>query len=751
MKPAAPAGKSADWWQKEVVDAFKSWDKYRERANKVIRRYRDEREEAAAQSKKFNILYANTETLRPAVYSKTPVPDIRRRFNDKDPIGRVAADVLQRSVSFSIDAYDCDAVLSAVNDDYTLPGFGVARIKYIPRMAGDGDQEKLVYQEVQSEYCAWDKFAMSKVATWNRVWWVAFAEDLSKEEVTEKFGKGIADLVEYDRGENGQTVTEATADDCKFCRVWEVWNKRRRERFYVAEGNNVFLRKPEPDPFGLEGFFPCPEPIWAVRTNNTLVPIPEYIQYQDQALELDDLTNRIDVLTSALRRRGVYNAENQDVLQDLVNASDNTFKPVNNWADLMAKGGLERIIAELPIEGIAKIVLSLYQARDQVKQTIYEITGLADIIRGASNAAETATAQQIKGQYAGMRLGRRKGTLAKFARDLIRLKAELIAEKFRPEEFAEMTGLKLFMTVQEKQAAQQAMANPQLQGQIPPEVAEMVKQPTWEEVIRILRSDKLRSFRIDIETDSTIQPDADIAKQRAVETVTAITGYFQQVAPAVQSGAMSIDAAKDLLMVALRTFPNSEKFESVLDQMGEQAGESPQMKQAQAAMQQQQQELAQRESQVKEQETAAALAAKDTENVKLKAQSDLEKRAADVKRGEDMLALKQEMDAKVKAMEAEIERIREQAEKDVEQAVMQARQLTEKHVGAARGELETLQKKGVVIPKKPRRLKVIDNPDGSMEIQELLDEMGTLGGRASVREGAGGEMEMSELSQGGEA
>ena len=156
-------GKSADWWLQEIARSQKSWSTYRERARKVIERFRDERD-SAMQGKRFNMLYSNTETLRAAIYSRVPNPDVRRRFLDRDPVGRVAAEVLQRSLAYATDAYDCDAVLSACNEDFVLPGFAVAWVRYRPYFATQDGIETLAYQEVADEYVSWDAFTMSRTS-----------------------------------------------------------------------------------------------------------------------------------------------------------------------------------------------------------------------------------------------------------------------------------------------------------------------------------------------------------------------------------------------------------------------------------------------------------------------------------------------------------------------------------------------------------------------------------------------------------
>ena len=64
---------------------------------------------------------------------------------------------------------------------------------------------------------------------------------------------------------------------------------------------------------------------------------------------------------------------------------------------LCRKNGLKGAIDIVDLTPIANAPNQSYQAMAQVKQQIYDITGISDIIRGQTNASETATAQQLKG------------------------------------------------------------------------------------------------------------------------------------------------------------------------------------------------------------------------------------------------------------------------------------------------------------------------------------------------------------------
>lgn len=112
-------------------------------------------------------------------------------------------------------------------------------------------------------------------------------------------------------------------------------------------------------PYKLRDFFPCPEPIYAVKTTGSLEPIPEYTLYQDQADELDAITTRLYRLVDALRRRGIYDASAEDdgkTLGQLAYAGDNEFLPYKGFAALMEKGGLAGVFQSENLEPIIKVV-----------------------------------------------------------------------------------------------------------------------------------------------------------------------------------------------------------------------------------------------------------------------------------------------------------------------------------------------------------------------------------------------------------
>ena len=117
-----------------------------------------------------------------------------------------------------------------------------------------------------------------------------------------------------------------------------------------------------------------------------------------------------------------------------------------------------------PVEKLIVVLRELYEAREQAKRVIYEITGISDIIRGSTVASETATAQQIKSQWGTLRLKRLQKEVQRYARDLLRMMLEIASKKFSEATFAQMTGLP-FVTSEGRARAQSIVMAAQFSGQ----------------------------------------------------------------------------------------------------------------------------------------------------------------------------------------------------------------------------------------------------------------------------------------------
>ena len=98
---------TVNYWIEQITQYESTFKKWMSRVEKIEKRYRDEQSQVARPNAtaKFNILWSNVQTIVPAVFSRLPKPDVSRRFKDNDPVGRVAAEILERALDFEIEHY----------------------------------------------------------------------------------------------------------------------------------------------------------------------------------------------------------------------------------------------------------------------------------------------------------------------------------------------------------------------------------------------------------------------------------------------------------------------------------------------------------------------------------------------------------------------------------------------------------------------------------------------------------------------
>jgi hypothetical protein len=556
-----------DYWIKELDAEAKAHKDFRKEGDRVYERYRNEKEKKGA----FNILWSNTRVQHSAVLSSRPKPDVTRRYKDPDQLSRDIAEITERALSYSVDVYDFDSNSNLAVDDFLLPGMGQVRIRYTPYF-GPGEPprvpvapqpdgtfqhegqevtpqidelgqpfilgeppEVVVYEEVSCEVVPWKRFRWQPANTWENVNWCAIEHYLKKEELKAQFGEEKADLCPLGYSEEG-TKGDDQQDGKNRAKVYEIFDKRKREVIFICEGFNQPLGK-ESDPLQLQGFYPFPKPMMTNVLADKCIPKADFLFYEEQADELDRVSIRIRELTKQLKWNGLYDGAFKQ-LADLDKAGDGDFLPVDDWSSRFMGGSvpsLESAIIFRPIDKLISVISGLYQEREQIKQTIYEITGISDIIRGSTDSSETLGAQQLKQQNASLGLTPKENEVSRFYRDVYRLKAEVIVEQFQPQTLTLMTGI-----------------------QVTPEM------------LAIMKNDLLRSYKIDIETDSTVAADQAEEQSNAVELMSAITSFTQQALPLIQAG-VPVEIIKELLLFVVRRFKNGDQLEQVLEKLGDSA------------------------------------------------------------------------------------------------------------------------------------------------------------------------------------
>src|SRR4030095_2756863 len=97
------------------------------------------------------------------------------------------------------------------------------------------------------------------------------------------------------------------------------------------------------------------------------------------------------------------------------------------------------VIVWLPIDMIAQVITGLVTLRKQVIEDIYQIMGLSDIMRGATDPKETLGAKQLKTEDGSSRVRDKQYELIRVARDLVQITCEIICDKFDDETIIEMS------------------------------------------------------------------------------------------------------------------------------------------------------------------------------------------------------------------------------------------------------------------------------------------------------------------------
>lgn len=533
-------------WHLEIKLAKKARAKWWKRSKKIIARYRNEtpgdREEKEGAAR-FNVLWSNVQTLLPAVYAKKPEPWVERRYRDSDPIGRAASTILERCVRVIIEK-DYHAAMRQAALDYLLPGQGVVWLRYDP--AYDGEEGAVASERVCTDHVDYEDFLANPARTCAELRWVARRSFLTRADMEKRFGE-IAKSVPLDyKPKDLPDDDKGGAQDRMFKRatVWEIWNKDDKKVYFVSEHFGQPLEVAD-DPLKLDNFWPMPDPLLATTANDSIVPVPDYAQYFDQADELDRITGRIYALTKALKAAGVYDSSVPALQRLLEEGHDNTLIPVPNWSEFTQKGGMAKAIDLLPIKDIAEVLIRLYESRQQIKNDLYEITGIADIVRGQSQGpAKTATEQRIKGQFASLRLQDRQQAVQRFCRDAIAIIAEIVAEHFSPETLFLMSGYG---------ETEEFRSNPD-QG-----------RATFQKAAELLKHEKLRGFRVEIETDSTVEADAQAEKQARIEFIGAVAQFMPQAIEGATQHPMLAPLFGKMLLFGVRAFKVGRDLESAME------------------------------------------------------------------------------------------------------------------------------------------------------------------------------------------
>lgn len=629
----------------EVEGSKKREQRWRETATKIVQIYECEDGEKFP----FNILYANTELLQPSIYSQLPVPIVKRRFNDEDALGKAAAEVAERLISYTVNNTDpkynpVDELIKSAVLDALVPGRGVTKVKYDAEIV-DGN---VAYESICCEEVPWDRFTFGYAKKWKDVPWISFEHFLTEDEVIKLLQdkndpskkvvipedlrfEAASEALKAENVEGKDTLADG-AESLHLAQVYEIWDKKNKKVIFVSPGCDEVLQELD-DPLELQGFYPIPEPLMMFKRISGLKPQVLYETYSQQAAELNNITVRIRKIMAALKVRGFYDASIEKI-GELFNQDDNVLLAAENVANLEGKG-LDHAIWLMPLNDLVNVLQQLYRQRQEIQGVIFQITGLSDVFRGDTKASETLGAQNLKSQFGSVRLKKFQKAVVRYAADLFRLIGELAVSSLSQQTIVAMTGLS-YPTNDEKQQAQVMLQQVQMgiqdPNQVPPEVQqqvaqvqEMLAKPSWEDLIGMLKDDLTRAYKVEIETNSSIEIEVSDDKAEIGEFLNAMAQFMNGVVPLVQAKAIPFEAVKAMMLAVVRRYRFGEKVENEFNKMTEPQPEGNAEAEAQA------------------------------QQMQMKAQQEEQKHQLAMKKGEQDLQLQQaEIQAKMQKMQMEL-------------------------------------------------------------------------------------------------
>lgn len=376
----------------------------------------------------------------------------------------------------------------------------------------------------------------------------------------------------------------------------------------------------------------------------------------------------------------------------LNSGDDSIIIPVPGAALSVSAG--QNMFVTLPLREIAETITGLITARGQLIEDFYQLSGISDIMRGATEAQETLGAQQLKTQYGSVRVRDKIDELQRMARDLARIAAEIMADNFSKDTFLDLSqmdipsraDIKKQISEVEKQAkeamkaaaeqiqqaagqqqepidpaqvqAQFQQQQQQIMGMASEEINRLSNTVIIEDVMDALRDTHARQLSIDIETDSTILTDEMAEKHNRSEFLQAITGAASGLQMFLAAGEPGRKLAGGLLKFAMQPYRANRALDTLIDEfvdtpMPEDDGEGGDQE---AMMQLAQAELMKAQAQGENYQAQAALKEQELQlkaaEAQAKSEQDQQKFMLSVQESEGKLA---ETEARIAKVYAEIQ------------------------------------------------------------------------------------------------
>ena len=206
----------AQRWQTEIQASQQELLKFHQDANRITQRYLDKRDAYGKEESKVNLFWSTMQVLLSMLYARPPKADVARSFQDyDDDVARVAGTMLQRMLNRAFDdsTSEWDSAVRQGIEDWLVVGEGQIWLRYevetedyeVPAVFDEFGQElspaeqaqRITDEDAPVDYIYWEDFFWSPARTWGEVRWVARRVFMTKDQLTERFGPEIANVVPW--------------------------------------------------------------------------------------------------------------------------------------------------------------------------------------------------------------------------------------------------------------------------------------------------------------------------------------------------------------------------------------------------------------------------------------------------------------------------------------------------------------------------------------------------------------------------
>ena len=538
------------YWNSELTASKKMLSAFHRQGTEVVQRYLGgniRRQDQAFLGNLFrlNLFHSNITTLKSLMYGNLPSITVMRTNSDpKDDVGRVAANILERILTNDIECNgkEYHTVLEADLMDRLVPGLGCSKVRYQCSIDTNEYGEEYVADEAcPVEYIHWQDVCWGWSRTFKDIPWIGFRSYMKKDEVEEKWGKEVADGLEYKKqtANDSKEDVEMDGEDgpWQVAEIWEIWDKTKEQIVWYSKGYNKILETKD-DFLNLVGFYPCPPFFLANCTTTLYMPRSDFHMAQDLYNEIDELQTRISIITQAVKVVGVYDAGSDEIGRMFEEGMDNDLIPVEKWAMLSEKGGLQGVIDWFPVKDVVESLVRLREVRDETIGLLQQTTGMSDIMRGElSGQYEGVGQSQMRAKFGSIRIQALQDEFAKFVTDMMEVKAEIICKHFDIERMANL-------------------ANVQAMNEDP----QMIMQG-----LMLLKNYDEAKIRIEIKPESVAMVDFAQKQAERTEFLGALSKYLQAATPMMGAQPESTPFVLEMLQWGLSGFKGSKDIEGVLD------------------------------------------------------------------------------------------------------------------------------------------------------------------------------------------